>query len=477
MIGAGTLTIESAGENGVQTFEDVRDPIGVQQVLYQQMEDNENRKFDRVRAPAPQVVGGRRDGQARGAARAGPPERRRVRRAEGEAARRLGTAADRLSSADPTADALARRVSRAARPRAPADAWTCQPGSSTPGSARATTQPPKPAPVSRAPWTPSVAAQPLDQLVEDRGRHLEVVAQRRVARRHQRAGRRQVVGGERRGEVARPARTRCARGGPAHAATGSASALDRGRVGVAAAVRRRRGGPLALGASVRVGAADQLALLARVHHPDPRPRSGTGTGVMLERRAVDQERVALDPGGARELVHDPAGHAGRALLGELAASGELERRAVVAERQRGRHLERGARREPAAQRQVGLDGADQPDGRAELRGDPRDVATPRRFDRGGVVDRQLERHGARRPGRRSAPPASPPRGRGDGGAHLHRHRQHQPAHVVGVVADQVDPTRCARPHAVAARRLVTAARRVRRRRPAARPRRRRGRSG
>jgi uncharacterized membrane protein YdbT with pleckstrin-like domain len=55
VIGAGTLTIESAGENGVQTFEDVRDPIGVQQVLYQQMEDNENRKFDRVRAPAPQV--------------------------------------------------------------------------------------------------------------------------------------------------------------------------------------------------------------------------------------------------------------------------------------------------------------------------------------------------------------------------------------------------------------------------------------
>jgi uncharacterized membrane protein YdbT with pleckstrin-like domain len=55
MIGAGTLTIESAGENGVQTFEDVRDPIGVQQVLYQEMEDNENRKFDRVRGPAPQV--------------------------------------------------------------------------------------------------------------------------------------------------------------------------------------------------------------------------------------------------------------------------------------------------------------------------------------------------------------------------------------------------------------------------------------
>lgn len=52
IVGAGTLTIESAGENGVQTFTDVRNPMMVQQELYQQMEDNENRKFDRVRAPA-----------------------------------------------------------------------------------------------------------------------------------------------------------------------------------------------------------------------------------------------------------------------------------------------------------------------------------------------------------------------------------------------------------------------------------------
>jgi uncharacterized membrane protein YdbT with pleckstrin-like domain len=55
MVGAGTLTIESAGEHGVQTFEDVRNPIAVQQELYQQMEDNENRKFDRVRSPATQL--------------------------------------------------------------------------------------------------------------------------------------------------------------------------------------------------------------------------------------------------------------------------------------------------------------------------------------------------------------------------------------------------------------------------------------
>ncbi len=47
---AGTLTIDSAGENGPQSFEDVKDPVGVQQVIYQQIEDNESRWFDHVRA-------------------------------------------------------------------------------------------------------------------------------------------------------------------------------------------------------------------------------------------------------------------------------------------------------------------------------------------------------------------------------------------------------------------------------------------
>jgi len=50
LVGAGSLVIESAGEMGRQIFEDVRDPVEVQNVLYQEMEDNENRKFDRVRA-------------------------------------------------------------------------------------------------------------------------------------------------------------------------------------------------------------------------------------------------------------------------------------------------------------------------------------------------------------------------------------------------------------------------------------------
>ncbi|MFM7062295.1 MAG: PH domain-containing protein [Actinomycetes bacterium] len=48
LVGAGTLTIESAGEHGVQTFEDVRNPMGVQQELYQQIEDQRNRRVTRV---------------------------------------------------------------------------------------------------------------------------------------------------------------------------------------------------------------------------------------------------------------------------------------------------------------------------------------------------------------------------------------------------------------------------------------------
>ena len=48
--------------------------------------------------------------------------------------------------------------------------------------------------------------------------------------------------------------------------------------------------------------------------------SGSGTGVDGERVAVDQQGVALDPGQRRELVHDPARHARRPLLGPLAAA-------------------------------------------------------------------------------------------------------------------------------------------------------------
>ncbi len=49
LVRAGDLMIESAGHSGEQRFEDIRNPVMVQNLLYQTMEDNENRKFDRIR--------------------------------------------------------------------------------------------------------------------------------------------------------------------------------------------------------------------------------------------------------------------------------------------------------------------------------------------------------------------------------------------------------------------------------------------
>ncbi|HEV7762877.1 MAG TPA: PH domain-containing protein [Acidimicrobiales bacterium] len=45
----GDLVIESAGERGQQSFSNVRSPSAVQNEIYKQMEDNENRKFDRIK--------------------------------------------------------------------------------------------------------------------------------------------------------------------------------------------------------------------------------------------------------------------------------------------------------------------------------------------------------------------------------------------------------------------------------------------
>jgi len=51
MVGAGDLTLESAGEKGSESFTDIRKPAIVQREIYVQMEHNENRKFDRARGP------------------------------------------------------------------------------------------------------------------------------------------------------------------------------------------------------------------------------------------------------------------------------------------------------------------------------------------------------------------------------------------------------------------------------------------
>ena len=51
MLGSGDLVIESAGEQGRQSFANVRKPSAVQNEIYKQMEANENRKFDRIGTP------------------------------------------------------------------------------------------------------------------------------------------------------------------------------------------------------------------------------------------------------------------------------------------------------------------------------------------------------------------------------------------------------------------------------------------
>jgi uncharacterized membrane protein YdbT with pleckstrin-like domain len=48
MLRTGDLVIESAGEGGRQAFSNVRHPSAVQNEIYKQMEDNENRKYDRI---------------------------------------------------------------------------------------------------------------------------------------------------------------------------------------------------------------------------------------------------------------------------------------------------------------------------------------------------------------------------------------------------------------------------------------------
>lgn len=56
MLGSGDLAIESAGERGTERFSNIRKPSIVQKEIYVQMEENENRKFDRMNV--------RRDGVA-----------------------------------------------------------------------------------------------------------------------------------------------------------------------------------------------------------------------------------------------------------------------------------------------------------------------------------------------------------------------------------------------------------------------------
>ena len=53
---AGDLGIESAGEQSRQNFSDITNPVEVQNTIYRQMEENENRKYDRIGSEARQAA-------------------------------------------------------------------------------------------------------------------------------------------------------------------------------------------------------------------------------------------------------------------------------------------------------------------------------------------------------------------------------------------------------------------------------------
>jgi uncharacterized membrane protein YdbT with pleckstrin-like domain len=55
LVGAGDLTIESAGERGSETFSDIRRPQQVQREIYVQMEANTNREYHRMGQAAAQA--------------------------------------------------------------------------------------------------------------------------------------------------------------------------------------------------------------------------------------------------------------------------------------------------------------------------------------------------------------------------------------------------------------------------------------
>ena len=155
------------------------------------------------------------------------------------------------------------------------------------GSTIATTQPPKPAPVRRAPNAPASTAE-VDEQVELGRRDLEVVAQRSVAREHQLAGGRDVVARERRGERLDSrvlghdvARDRVV-----------GDLLDR-RV----AQRRdpeRGPRPSRTRRAARRTRSSRAVARARCGSTSTPTVSGIGTGVIVEGAAVEEQRVAGD---------------------------------------------------------------------------------------------------------------------------------------------------------------------------------------
>ena len=357
---------------GRQNFSNVRKPSAVQNEIYKQMEANENRKFDRVNRSAPAAAPAaesdpRPDRQARPAPPAGRPHPGRVRRQEAAAPRPHVAGVTAQSTSGSRRQAVTRHdgqvVGQGSAGLDQRDDAAAEAGAGEAGADHAVRggQPLRPA--RRAPgcsprsrragcggWRPSPrpsrARSPLAERVGQLRRRAAFSVMTWRARRRTTSS----------GSWSRSSRV-APRSGP-----------------MSACARLAGGRPLG------VGARRQLPALAGVDH-DHLDVVGHRDRRDLERRAVDPQGVARDAGGAGELVHDPAGHPGRPLLGALARAGQVERRAVEPERQRHGHLQGGRRRQARADRQRRRRPiADEPDRWTQLGHDAGDVPRPARVD-------------------------------------------------------------------------------------------------
>ena len=167
---------------------------------------------------------------------------------------------------------------------------------------------------------------------------------------------------------------------------------------------------------------------------------GNGRWCDVERRAVDEQGVALDGRRDAQLVHDAGRYAGRSVLGALAESCEVERPSLDVPTPaplppRGRRWSTVLHRSGWSSTPCLGCRSSRP---ARLR--PRRCTAPIRGDGGGFATTGSSNEVG---SSSSVDPARPGATHGvvDLGPPIDRHRQHQTAGVVGVVTDQVDAPR------------------------------------
>ncbi len=278
------------------------------------------------------------------------------------------------------------------------------------------------------------------QRVERRGGHVEVPGQAPMARIHLGPGPGQVAPGQRTGERVDP----CALG---HHVADPPPEHGVPQPGHVLGPRRSQwpddgGGRLALGHPGGVGRGPQVPPQSRVHDHE----LGAGRQRDVPGRTggeVDAQGIAGPAAGAHQGIHQPHGHPD-AVLGLAAQPGHHPGVALDAEGVGQRDRQGCARRQPRPPGQRRGDVHGDADGGAGERDERGHQARPR-----GLHDRQGV--GVGHQGQVGTFAGVGVRGHGDpvvtGGHHLHRdpeadgHGQGQPQVVVGVVPDEVHPSR------------------------------------